>query len=153
MDALLRMKNFIEENQIVCDHLVFDQPTHSVQEAADATGATPEDFVKNICLKSPDGGLIVAIVKGEDRVSTKKIAKALQIERPSVATPDDILNITGYAIGGVPSFGYSATFVIDDKVMEKDVIYTGGGTDHSLIRISPEELIKSNARMITRIRK
>jgi prolyl-tRNA editing enzyme YbaK/EbsC (Cys-tRNA(Pro) deacylase) len=153
MNALNELKAYIETNHINCKHLIFDQPTHSVQQAADATGTTPEDFVKNICLKAGDGTMIVAIVKGEDRASTKRVAKALEIDRPEIASPDEILDWTGYAIGGVPSFGYSATFLIDEKVMEMEVLYTGGGTDHSLVRISPEELIKANNGSIKRIRK
>ncbi len=133
--------------------MVFDQPTHSVQQAADATGATPKDFVKNICLVTGSGTIIVAIVMGEDRASTKRVAKALEIDRPEIATPDKILKQTGYAIGGVPSFGYEATFIVDERVMEMKVLYTGGGTDHSLIRISPEELIKANKGIVKRIRK
>lgn len=47
--------------------------------------------MKNICMINSNGQLIVAIVKGEDRVSTKRVAKALKIEILKVATPEEIL--------------------------------------------------------------
>jgi prolyl-tRNA editing enzyme YbaK/EbsC (Cys-tRNA(Pro) deacylase) len=97
--------------------------------------------------------LIVAIVKGEDRVSTKKVGRALGIERPKTANPQEILEKTGYICGGVPSFGYTATFLIDPKVMDKEVVYSGGGSQNSLIKISPVELQKANQGQIIRIRK
>ena len=84
------LKNYIISGSIEADHLVFQQSCHSVEEAAQAAQVKPEDFVKNICLIDADGNLIVAIVKGEDRVSTKRVGKALGIAPPKVATPEQI---------------------------------------------------------------
>lgn len=97
--------------------------------------------------------LNVAIVKREDRVSTKKIGSVLEIERPKTANPQEIIDKTDYICGGVPSFGYPATFLIDPRVMEKEVVYSGSGLENSLIKISPMELWKANYSQIIRIRK
>lgn len=153
MEYHQKLNDYIEENGIEAEQLVFKQSTHSVADAAIAAQAQAEDFVKNICLVDNEGRLIVAIVKGEDRVSTKRVARALEIERPRQATVEEIQELTGYPIGGVPSFSYEAIFLIDERVMDKDIIYTGGGNDHSLVKISPENLIKSNNGLISRIRK
>ena len=123
------------------------------EEAMQAVNTSVEDFVKNICLIDKEGNLIVAIVKGEDRVSTKKIGKVLGIERPRTADPQEILEKTGFICGGVPSFGYVATFLIDPKVMEKEAIYSGGGSEKSLVKISPQELLKANQGQVIKIRK
>ncbi len=148
-----KMKEYMLANDVRGEHLTFEQPCHSVEAAAKAANATPEDLVKNICLVDGDGRLIIGIVKGEDRVSTKRIGKALSIDPPRVATPEEIIAKSGYPIGGVPSFGYEGQFLIDPKVMEKDLVYTGGGSPNSLIKISPKELQKVNKGLIARIRK
>lgn len=153
MDAVQRLKRYINDNGIPCEVLEFEVSTHSVSQAAEAVGGVPEDFVKNICLMDENGDIIVAIVKGEDRVSTKKVAKALDISRPDQATPERIKEVTGYPIGGVPSFGYQARFLIDERVMEKETIYTGGGSDRALIRINPAALVEANQGIIVKIRK
>ena len=90
-----RLKAIIEERSIDAEHLSFDLSCHSVAEAARTVGAEPEDFVKSICMVDRDGNAVVAIVKGEDRASTSRVAKALGIERPRVASPDEILEFTG----------------------------------------------------------
>jgi prolyl-tRNA editing enzyme YbaK/EbsC (Cys-tRNA(Pro) deacylase) len=100
-----------------------------------------------------NNNLIVAIVKGEDRASTSRVAKALEIQRPRTTTPDEILQKTNYPCGGTPSFGYKAIFLIDPKVMEKEIIYTGGGSQNSLVKISTKELQKANNAKIVRVRK
>ncbi|HZU70717.1 MAG TPA: YbaK/EbsC family protein [Ktedonobacteraceae bacterium] len=147
-----RLRAYLEEQQIDAEHLSFDQPCHSVAEAARAVNASPQELVKNICLLDGDGQLITAIVKGEDRVSVSRIAKTLQKEGLRLATPDEILGKTGYPCGGTPSFGYAAVFLIDPKVMEREVVYTGGGSETSLVKIRTEELVRANRGTLVRIR-
>ena len=148
-----KIKKYMKEKNIKAEHLSFKTSCHSVDEAAKTVNASPKDLVKNICLIDSKENLIVAIVKGEDRASTKKISKVLKIERPKTANPQEILEKTGYICGGVPSFGYTAKFLIDPKVMDKEVVYSGGGSQNSLIKISPAELQKANQGQIIRIRK
>jgi len=148
-----KLKKFIHENNIQGEHLIFSQSCHTVEEAAKAVNANPNDCVKNICLIDSKGHIIIAIVMGEDRVSTKRVGKTLKIERPRIATPEEILEKTGYPCGGTPSFGYNAIFLIDSKVMEKDIVYTSGGSENSLLRITTKELQSSNNGQIVRIRR
>lgn len=148
-----RIKNYMLENKIEGEHLIFEESCHTVEAAAKAVNATPEDLVKNICMVTEDGYLVIGIVKGEDRVSRKRVGKALGIATPRIATPEEILTKSGYPAGGVPSFGYKGHFLVDPRVMEKNLVYTGGGSPKSLIKISTEELQKVNQGLIVRIRK
>lgn len=148
-----KLKAFMEENGIVGEHLTFSQSCHSVAEAAEAAGVTHEDFVKSICMLDGEGRLVVGIVKGEDRASTSRLAKVLNIGPVRTATPDEVFEKTGYPCGGTPSFGYPARFIIDPKVMEKEFVYMGGGSETSLVRIKPSEILKGNGGEIVRIRK
>lgn len=148
-----KLKDFINHNNLDAEHLIFKESCHSVEEAARAANTTPDHLVKNICMVDESGNLIVAIVKGEDRASTTKIGKALNTSPPRTATPEEILEKTGYPCGGVPSFGYAAHFLIDPKVMDMDVVYTGGGSPNSLVRISTVALQQANHGVVVKIRK
>lgn len=148
-----KLKKFIQDNDVRCSHLSFEQSCHSVEEAAKAANVKATGFVKNICMIDSQGNLIVAIVKGEDRASTSRVAKILNVAQVRIATPEEILDKAGYPCGGVPSFGYYAKFLIDPKVIEKEIVYSGGGSENSLIRIDPKELQKTNDGKIVRIRK
>ena len=143
----------MHEKDISAEHLVFNESTRSVAEAAKAAGVTPQDFVKNICMIDSNGSLVVGIVKGEDRVSTSRVAKLLGVETVRVATPDEILARTGYPCGGTPSYGYHARFLIDERVLQKDVVYTGGGSVNSLVKIRPSDLLRANGGEVVRLRK
>ena len=147
-----RLQAYLQEQHIQAEHLSFDQPCHSVAEAARAVHASPQELVKNMCLLDREGRLITAIVKGEDRVSVSRIAKMLQREGLRLATPAEILETTGYPCGGTPSFGYPALFLIDPRVMERELVFSGGGSETSLVKIRTEELVRANQGTILRIR-
>lgn len=148
-----KLKSYMETHGIEGEHLVSGQSCHSVEEAAAAANARPDDFVKNICLVDSDGNLVVAIVKGEDRVSTTRVGKAIGKEKPRTATPEEILERTGYPCGGTPSFGYEAVFLVDERVMEKEWVLSGGGSESSLLRIAPRELLRANGGRVEKIRR
>ncbi len=147
-----KLSQYMQTHHIDGEHLVFSQSCHSVAEAAAAAGVLPTDFVKNICMLDAQGDAIIAIVKGEDRASTSRVARALQIERPRIAEPEEILEKTGYPCGGTPSFGYEARFLIDPKVTDKDMVYTGGGSEYALVRVAPQEPVRANQGRVVRIR-
>ena len=148
-----KLKSFIKENGIDAKHMSFEQSCHSVEDACSAVNGQIDDFIKSICMISRKNKFIVAIVMGQDRASTKRVAAVLGIERPTVATPEIMLEKTGYPFGGTPPFGYDAIFLIDSKVMEKELVYAGGGSNKSLILVSPSQIQKANKGKITRIRK
>ncbi len=148
-----KLKQYIAEHHILAEHLSFVQSCHSVAEAAQAARVTPQDFIKSICMLDETGRLVVAIVKGEDRASTGKTAQAAGVKSLRLATPDEMLLLTGYPCGGTPPFGFPAVFLMDERVFEKDVVYGGGGSENSLVRIAPDEMRKANGARIEKVRK
>jgi prolyl-tRNA editing enzyme YbaK/EbsC (Cys-tRNA(Pro) deacylase) len=148
-----KLKTFMSDNGIAGEHLSFSRSCHSVEDAAKAAHADIGDFVKNVCMIDTEENLILAIVKGTDRASISRVAKALGIERPRLATPEEILKKTGYPCGGTPSFGYRATFLIDPKVLETPTVFTGGGSENSLVKISSEALVQANGGKVVHVRK
>ncbi len=148
-----KLRDYISENEIDAKVISFEQSTHSVAEAAKAVGAEPEDFVKSICMVTMGGKLVVAIVKGEHRASTCRVAKALGIPKPRIARPDEILELTGYPVGGTPAFGYQATFLMDPRVLEKEKVYSGGGSGNTLTYMSTDEMKRVSGAQVARVRK
>ncbi len=148
-----KLNAFMQANGIEGVFLSFQESCHTAAEAASAAGVAPQDIVKSICMLDANGDLLVAIVRGDDRASTSRVAKALGTERPRTAEAEAILDKTGYPCGGTPAFGYLARFFVDPLVMERKEVYAGGGSDKSLVRISPRELQKANRAEVVRVRK
>lgn len=148
-----RLQALIDQLGVKGELLHFATSCHSVAEAAAAAGVRPEDFVKNICLLTPEGKLVVAIVKGEDRVSWNLAAREAGAQRVRMANNEEILALTGFPCGGTPSFGYPARVLVDPRVMEMDVVYTGGGSENALMRMSPAEILRLTGGRVVQIRK
>jgi prolyl-tRNA editing enzyme YbaK/EbsC (Cys-tRNA(Pro) deacylase) len=147
-----KLSAYITEHHIQCDHLTFEQSTHSVAEAAEAADVTPQDFIKSICMLTKEGRVVVAIVKGEDRADRKAVQQALGLGKLSIASPEEMLEKTGYPAGGTPPFGFEAAFVMDERVLEMPIVYGGGGSDHALIRITPQEMQRANGARVAKVR-
>lgn len=147
-----RCAAWLREAKVDAEHRTFEVSTHSVAEAAAAVGASAEDFVKSICMVAADGALVVAVVKGEDRASTSRVA--LVVGAPvRLATPDEMLARTGYPAGGTPPFGFEARFLVDERVVERAFVYAGGGSDRALVRVAPREMLRANGGAVGRVRK
>ena len=56
-----RLQAYLEEQHIQAEHLSFDQPCHSVAEAARAVNASPQELVKNICLLDSDSHIYTSL--------------------------------------------------------------------------------------------
>lgn len=156
----VKLKQFLEKECVPAEHILFDESCHSVAAAAEAANSDPDNFIKSICLKlvrpqgeeGPAGGLVVAIVKGENRASTKRVAKVMKAS-VRLATPEEISEETGYPVGGTPPLGFDAEFLIDPRVMEKEAVFGGGGSTKALIYLSTQALKQANNGRIVRIRK
>ena len=76
-----KLGKYIKEANIQCEHMYFQESCYSVEDAMKATDANREDFIKNICLIDHKKNLIVAIVKGEDKVDITTVEKLLNVKQ------------------------------------------------------------------------
>ncbi len=82
----------------------------------------------------------------------KRVGKLLGKTPPIIASAQQALEKTGYSVGGTPFIGYSAIRLVDKKIMEKEYVYSGGGSDRSLLKLWTSEMIRFDP-IIGRIRK
>lgn len=122
-------------------HLTVETPT--VAAAADAVSVKPEQIVKSVLFMA-DGSPVLVVTNGLTRVQRKRLADVLGMSRRRVkiATVEQVLAITGYAVGAVPPFGHPAQIptLLDVGVLAESTIYGGGGENNALMRLSVEEL-------------
>lgn len=147
----LRLRAWIQARGVAAEHLVFDRSTRSVADASAAAGVPVDAFVKSICKRSSGGDLVVAVVKGEDRASTSRVGRVVGAP-VRLASPEEVLALSGYPVGGTPPFGFEARFLVDERVAAREVVYAGGGSDRALVRVLPGELLRANGGVVARVR-
>ncbi len=148
-----KLEQFMKSHLVEYKHMIYETSCHTIDDAVLSSKEPKENFVKNICMIDNRGDLIVAIVLANARASTSRVAKVLDIDRPRLATTDEVFIKTGYPAGGVPSFSYNAIYLVDEKVVEKEFIITGGGSEFALIKIKSNDMLMLNRGEVSRIRK
>lgn len=147
------LQSYIISHNIDAEILTMVGRVHSVDAASKELGIPPERIIKTVVFVVDDK-VILAIVNGTDRASSKRLSAAIGITPPRLASPEEALNLTGFEVGGTPPIAIkNADVLIDPRVMELSEVIGGGGTDHHLLRIRPEEIVRTTGARIVRIRK
>jgi Cys-tRNA(Pro) deacylase len=117
--------------------------TPTAQEAADAVGCTLGQVVKSLVLVC-DGTPVVALVPGDRRADTGKVARLLEARRVTVATRDEVGAATGFRPGAVAPFPLArvSTVLVDRTLLRHRAVWAGGGSDRHLVALAPAELVR-----------
>lgn len=138
------LEAFMRQNNIPGEILHLDVLTPTVESAAAAVGTDPESIVKSLLFTIHED-LVLAITCGPTHIDRRAIAAHFQVGRKKIklADPQTVLQATGYQVGAMPPFGHSSPLstLIDQRVPDKDEIYAGGGSDQTLLRISPDTIL------------
>jgi len=121
----------------------FESPTPSAQAAADAIGCALEQIVKSlvfVCGSEP----VLALLPGDRRADPAKIARAAEARDARVAKPAEVLEVTGFAPGGVsPVPPPPGTLVLVERtIISAPVVWVGGGSDRHMAMLAPLELVR-----------
>ncbi|NJE09181.1 hypothetical protein E3E31_11725 [Thermococcus sp. M39] len=125
------------------------KPVKTVAQAVKATGVSPRQIIKSLVLIS-EKGPILAIVDGESKVSLEKIKQHFGEVR--LATPEEVKEITGFEVGGVPPVGINIKTIVDPKVLENEFVIGGGGRIDKLCKLSPKKIVEYQKAEIIEIR-
>jgi prolyl-tRNA editing enzyme YbaK/EbsC (Cys-tRNA(Pro) deacylase) len=121
----------------------FEQTTRTAADAAAAIGCEVGAIVKSIIFKTKHSGqAVLVLTSGSNRVS-EPIVESLVGEALGKADADFVRAATGFAIGGVPPFGYARLkhTYIDEALMHFETIWAAAGTPNAVFPLTPAELI------------
>ena len=139
------LARFIAENAIAAEMVPVAVETPTVPAAAAALGVETSQIIKSLLFLVRDAPVLV-IASGETMVDRGILAARFGVGKKQIklADAETVLRLTGYPAGGVPPFGHPASLLtlLDRAVLAWDVIYGGGGDDHTLLRVAPGELAR-----------
>ena len=119
----------------------YKEGTRTSEDAARQLHCDISNIAKSIVFEGRDVAIIV-ITSGSNRVDRKKKLKKILGYKPGQASPEYVLENTGYAVGGVPPFGHlkETIKIIDEDLFKYDLIWGAGGTADTVFPITPEDL-------------
>lgn len=122
----------------------FTETTKTSQDAAKLIGCELAQIAKTIIFKGKNSNNpICVIASGIHRINEKRIEELIG-EPLGKATPDFVLEKTGFVIGGVPPIGHATqmTIFIDDALLKYNELWVAAGNPHAVFKLTPQELLK-----------
>ena len=118
--------------------------TSTAQAAALAVDAPLGSIVKSLVFLA-DGGLLLVLVAGDQRVDVKRLRSTLGLSKRQlrIAQPDEILELTGFEIGGVPPIGHKVPVrtLIDRTLSRFELLWAAAGSRNAVFPIAYEQLV------------
>ncbi len=141
-----RLEQYIEDSFIDATIIEVSDDVKSAKKAANALNTDKDNIIKSLVFKADNQPLLV-IVPGPARVDEEKLASVFEVEDVTIASPDEVEEATGYEIGEVPPIGVDIQKVIDETVLDKDVVYGGGGSRNRMVKLDPRCIVDETARI------
>lgn len=115
--------------------------TRTAQEAARAVGVSVDQIVKSLVFVAGDEPVLVC-ASGRNRVSLEKLSRLVG-RSARQATADEVKEVTGFAVGGVPPVGHVRPLrtLIDHELLKHEKIFAAAGTPHAVFLTTPEALL------------
>ncbi|HEU0297634.1 MAG TPA: YbaK/EbsC family protein [Anaerolineales bacterium] len=89
-----------------------------------------------------EAGYLAAIIRGDTRLSYKKIKRKLGLKNVSLAGPDQVKQLTGAEVGYVALVNPGVQTIVDMRVTELTMIYGASGEPKHTLQISPQDVIR-----------
>lgn len=125
------------------DIVVLPDAASTAALAAEALGIEVGAIANSLVFWSDDEPLLV-MTSGAHRVDTAALAARLGRGKITRATPEQVREATGQAIGGVAPTGHPAplTTVVDEDLARYPEIWAAGGTPHTVFPLTFDELVR-----------
>ena len=129
-------KQWDMENRII----EFDVSSATVELASLALACDPKRKAKTLAFKVNEKPILI-VASGDCRVDNKKY-KAKFSTRPKMLSPQELIDLVGYAAGGVCPFAVKegVTVYLDESLRRFDKVFPACGSSNSVIELTIEEL-------------
>jgi len=117
----------------------FSEPVRTVEQAGRKVPV--EKIVKSIVMIDSGGNPLLAIVKAQSMVSHRKIKSLLAVKDVRLASPEEVLEHSGYPAGGVPPFNSINRVLFDPEILKNETCIAGGGDVDKLIEVRTKDIV------------
>jgi prolyl-tRNA editing enzyme YbaK/EbsC (Cys-tRNA(Pro) deacylase) len=135
--SLETVRDFFARHAPDIEIIELDGSTATVALAAAGHGVSPGQIAKTLSLKVQERHFLV-VTRGDARLDNKK-AKARFGGKVTMLGPDEVLAVTGHAVGGVCPFGLASPLPVFCDVSLRDFseVVPAAGSTHSAVKIAP----------------
>jgi len=136
----------LEEKRIPFELLEHGHEARHAQEAAGERGVPLQQIVKTLLVRRPDGRHAIALVRGDQRLSLKKLARLAEVKTLEMAPEEDVPRITGYQVGAVAPLGLRRKDVpvyVDQHIVQEPRVSISAGRHDTGLELNSEDLVRA----------
>jgi len=150
----MAQKEYPKTNAIRCllEHgIEFEVFTYKYEEhggtrvSSRELGVEEHIVVKTLVMETDTGEPLIVLMHGDNEVSTKQLARLLNVKSVRPCDPKVANRHSGYLVGGTSPFGTKRPMPIycEATILDLDRIYINGGNRGLLVRLNPRDLSKA----------
>lgn len=100
--------------------------------------------VKTLVMEDDNAKPLIVLMHGDRKVSTKELARQLNVKKISPCKPEDATRHTGYMVGGCSPFGTKKTLpvYIQKSILDLPLVYINGGKRGYLVGVHPHDILR-----------
>lgn len=135
----------LDELNIPHDIYVHENPVRSLAQAAAERNQNVSQVVRSILFRLSEGEYAMVLVAGPNQISWRYLRRYFRQSRLTMATPEEVLEVTGYEVGTVSPFGIQSDIPIiaDESVFKQPAVSLGSGAQNTAILITTKNLRKA----------
>jgi Cys-tRNA(Pro) deacylase len=101
--------------------------------------------IKTLIMEQGDKKPFIMLMHGDCEVSTKQLARELNVKRLEPCDEKDANRYTGYMVGGISPFGTHTRMPVygESTIFELDRIFINGGKRGFMVELKPQDLEKA----------
>ena len=138
---LTRLRADLDRVGITYTILVHEQNISTAQDGT-RTGLGMLSAMAPTFILQTESGYLAAIIRGDTRLSYRKIKQKLGLKNVSLAAPAQIKQLTGSEVGCVSLVNPGIHTIVDTRVTEVSMVYGGSGEPNHTLQISPQDVIR-----------
>lgn len=133
------VKEFFAKSGHNVEIKLFDD-TSTVDKAAQSLGVTQGEIAKSMLFKLKDRYIMV-IAAGDKKIDNRKFKDTFQC-KAKMASPDDVLEVTGHPVGGVCPYGLKNDVDIyyDISLKNYNIVYPAAGDINAAVAITVDNI-------------
>lgn len=112
------------------------------KHSAEVLGVDEHAVIKTLIFETDAKKPLIVLMHGDLQVSTKNLARYINVKTVSPVSPEKANKLTGYLIGGTSPFGVKnkMPIYVESSILELPKIYINGGKRGFLVSIEPKVL-------------
>ena len=143
--SITAVKEYLKQFNLDSRVQEFEQSSATVELAAQAADVIPARIAKTLSFKVGEGAVLI-VTCGDTKIDNQKY-KAFFGTKAKMLTPEEVVEFTGHAVGGVCPFAVTngnVRIYLDESIKRLDSVLPAAGSSNSCLRLDPEELMRAS---------